>query len=495
MRHTIMILFKKKLFLKKDEEGSLLVTTLVFTFVLITIAGALLSLMVSQSKLVKSRLSQVQAIEIAEAGINYYKWHLDNFPTDYADGSGQTGCNPCGPYQHVYDDPSSGAIGKYDLYIYPPAPGSTMIKIKSIGWTDASPNTKRYVGARYGQPSWAQFAVLANASLRFGAGTTIHGPIHGNNGIRFDGIAYNEITSALSTYNDADGDACTVNSWGVHTCATPADPIPPAVPPDRQDIFIGGRRYPVPNIDFDSISADLSDLQELGESANGLYINKSNKEGYHLQFISPTQLQYRVVKTIDSACNGGASPVGKIAQYQGSWITVNIPNNGIIFVEDNVWIDGTITGKFITVVAAHEPLTTGLADVWINNDILYSAKDGTAGLGIITQNNINVGLFSEDNLEINAALLAQKGRVGRYYYPDSCDVTYYKRNTISLYGTIGTSQRYGFSWTCGGTYCSGYQTRNIDYDPDLIYSPPPSFPTSGEYTFISWEELLPTEIF
>ena len=51
---------------------------------------------------------------------------------------------------------------------------------------------------------------------------------------------------------------------------------------------------------------------------------------------------------------------------------------------------------------------------------------------------------------------------------------------------IVTDQRYGFAYTDG----TGYQTRNIIYDANLLYSPPPSFPlTSDQYQTISWEEV------
>jgi len=486
---------QKKYFLFKSRQGAILITTLVFTFIFIVMSTALLGNIVAQYKAGVQRVARTNALQIAEAGINYYKWHLDNFTDDYADGTAQTGCNPCGPYIHDYEDPNSSIIGKFELYITPPKIGSTIVKIKSTGWTIDSPKNKRYLAVRYGRSSWAQFAVVANAAMRFGAGTIVHGPIHANGGIRFDGVAYNEATSGATTYNDADSDACTVNSWGVHTCVAPPDPTPPTNPPDRQDVFIGGRRYPVPNVDFDSISVDLSQLT-IDANADGVYLNPSNKQGYHIQFLGSSQFQYRTVKTTSTCTwSGGtqSASMGDINQYQGNWTTANLPNNGIIFVEDNAWIDGTINGKFITIIAAKEPLATGLADVWINNDILYSAKDGTSGLGIIAQNNISVGLFSEDDLEVDAALLAQKGRVGRFYYPSDCNATYYKRSAISVYGSIATYKRYGFSWNCAGVYCSGYQTRNLDYDKNLIYSPPPSFPTSGEYTFIKWDELLPGE--
>jgi len=47
---------------------------------------------------------------------------------------------------------------------------------------------------------------------------------------------------------------------------------------------------------------------------------------------------------------------------------------------------------------------------------------------------------SDNFLTVNAALLAQKGRVGRVYYGNS-------KNTITVYGAIATNTRYGFAYT------------------------------------------------
>ena len=486
----------------KMQTGSLLITALVFTFIFIILAGGLLGLFVQEKKVQLQRKAKALALEIAEAGINYYKWHLDNFNDDYADGNGPALCNinppyTCGPYVHNYDDPIGGTIGQFELYITPPETNSTIVKIKSTGWTLANPNIKRITGVRYGRPSWAKYSIISNSNIRIGALTTVRGPMHSNGGIRFDGIAYNEITSAQNTYNDTDGDACTLLSWGVHTCSAPPDPSPPTAPPNRNDIFTIGRRFPVPVINFDGVTADLGKLQSAAQT-DGLYIGKSNRQGWHIQF-QGSNLQYRKVKTTNICTWAGgtqSAPIGDIAEYQGNWVSSNFPNNGIIFIEDNVWLDGTLnSGAYITLVAAKEPLATENADVWINNDIAYAVKDGTIAFGIIAQNNISVGLYSEDDLIIDAVLLAQKGRAGRFYYPSSCSATYYKRTNIQDYGSIASNQRYGFSWVCGGVWCSGYQTRNIIFDSNMTYSPPPLFPNTGEYTQVSWEEFMPGEVF
>ena len=102
-----------------------------------------------------------------------------------------------------------------------------------------------------------------------------------------------------------------------------------------------------------------------------------------------------------------------------------------------------------------------------------------------------------------AAVITNTGRAGRYHYTDynynanrynpygcgsrlsASPPGYVYRSTLTLNGAIATNQRYGFAWTDG----TGYQTRNLMFDDNLIYGPPPSFPTTGEYAMISWEEI------
>src|SRR3989338_6107489 len=61
------------------------------------------------------------AFRIAEAGIEYYRWHLAHAQTDFQDGTGQPG-----PYIHDFYDKSGNLIGKYELEIIPPIVGSTV---------------------------------------------------------------------------------------------------------------------------------------------------------------------------------------------------------------------------------------------------------------------------------------------------------------------------------------------------------------------------------
>src|SRR5690606_28461263 len=98
-------------------------------------------------------------------------------------------------------------------------------------------------------------------------------------------------------------------------------------------------------------------------------------------------------------------------------------------------------------------------NIIINDNLEYTNYDGSDVISLIAQGSVHVGLVSANNLRIDGALIAQNGRVGRFYYGSNCS-PYHTRSSITLYGMIGTNQRYGFAYTDN----TGYLLRDIIYD-------------------------------
>ncbi len=470
----------------KKQTGQIIVGILIAGLVGALIVTALVGWAVANITASRQTFNRELAIQIAEAGIDYYRWHLAHAPTDFQDGTGAPG-----PYTHNFYNKDGSVIGQFILNITAPPLGSSLVQVKSTGKVSADSNISRSILSILAKPSFAKYAVGANANMRFGSGTEVFGPIHSNGGIRFDGLAHNVITSTLASYDDPDYDDCNNNnSFGVHTCKSPADPSPPAVVPSRPDVFEAGRQFPVPALDFSGITTDLAQIKSDAQS-NGFYRAGSGKLGYHIVLkTNGTFDLYQVTKFVNSPSNCAIS-------WQDGWSTWSIQNkslignyafpiNGLIFLEDDVFVDGQINNVRLTIAAAVFPDNPSTRkSITVNNDLKYTNYDGKDVLSLIAQKNINVGLVSLDNLRIDAALVAQNGRVGRYYYSSSCG-SYYIRQTITLYGMLATNQRYGFAYTNG----TGYQIRNINYDGNLLYGPPPSFPlTSDQYVIVSWQEV------
>ena len=473
----------------QKNKGMIIVQTMVFGAVAVIIISALASFAATSIKAGRITYNREQAFQSAEAGIDYYRWHLAHASTDYQDGTYGS------EYAHPLKDRNGNTVGQFSILVTAPTQGSTLVKVKSTGVSAVDFSFKRTILAQVAKPSIAEHAFAGNSNMRFGVGTEVFGSIQSNGGIRFDGLAHNIVNSGVATYTDSDSDACTgSSSYGVHTCLGTDDPRSPTPLPARPDVFMAGRKMSQPTIDFSGFTNDIADLKTIAQT-NGFYraAAGSGFVGYHI-----------VLKTNDTfdlyKINSWASLSGNncytTSPNTSSW-SINtqtlqgnyeFPNNGVIFIQDHLVIDGQINGARLTIVAAllPEPSDTTLyKNIIINNDLLYTNYDGTDSLGLVAQGGIQVGLLSEDNLKIDGALMAQHNSVGRfYYYGDHC--SYDSRSTISLYGMIASYTRYGFAYTDG----TGYTTRNINYDANLLYAPPPSFPlTSDQFQILSWQEV------
>jgi hypothetical protein len=479
----------------KSQKGQLLIPIIIFSSVAIVIMGGIMKWAQTTIEANRQLIVREKAIQLAESGIDYYRWHLAHDKDDFEDGTGSPG-----PYIHQVLDKNGNIIGEFSLEITPPITGSTKVRIESTG-TSVGSTISRKIRVEMAIPSLAKYAVAANDVMRFGEGTEIFGPVHSNQGIRFDGLAHNIITSALSSYNDPDHIGN--NEFSVHTHVNvppgsgvndsfrPAEAPPTNPVPSRADVFEVGRQFPVPAVDFTGLTNNLSNIKSDAQ-ASGRYFAASGAQGY--QIILKTDDTFDIYKVNSqtsppSYCTNTAGQTGwntwsvNNRQFVGNYA---IPSNGLIFVEDNAWVEGAINGARVTIAVGRFPDNpSSRPQLTVNKNLVYTNYNGADVVALISQGNVNVGLFSDNNLRIDAALVSQNGRVGRYYYEDDCD-PYYIRNSLTLYGMIATSIRYGFAYTDG----TGYQNRNIIYDANLLYGPPPSFPlTSDQYEILSWEEI------
>ena len=480
------------------KKGQIIIQALVFGTISVVLIGGLISWAGVNIKASRLAVLREQALQIAEAGVDYYRWHLAHAQTDYQDGTGTTG-----PYTHPFYDKDGNQIGSFSLQITPPATGFTIVTIRSTGTLTEDPSISRSITVRLAIPSLAKYAVVANDNMRFGQGTEVFGPIHSNGGIRFDGIAHNLITSSRDTYDDPDHSGGV--EFGVHTHvnAPPSSGVndtfrPLEAPPNsvqsRTDVFQVGRSFPVPAVDFVGLTTDLSSMKTKAQ-ANGRYFSASGALGYRIVLKTNDTFDLYRVTQLHTASNNCVNNSGNQTGW-GTWsirantgqtflANYSFPSDGIVFVEDNLWVDGQINSARLTIASGRFPDSpANRPSITINNDLLYTNYDGQDVLSLISQGNVNVGMVSDDDLRIDSALVSQNGRVGRYYYASQCS-PYHQRGTLTLYGMIASNLRYGFAYTDG----TGYDSRNIIYDANLLYGPPPSFPlTSDQYQIISWEE-------
>lgn len=484
--------------LLKVKKGSALAYVLVIMTTCLILLMSIILFVVSQLQYSMKQHDREQALHIAEGGVHFYKWYLAH----QLDGrtamqvqafwSSGVALGQSSAYVANYGN------GKYSITVVPPTLGSTIVNLTAVGYTASNPGLTRTIQVRLRKPSWSESAVVANDFMRFGAGTEVFGKIHSNSGIRFDGLAHNTVSSSLNQYDDPDHAGG--NEFAIHTHVNvpPANGIndtyrageaPPSAVLNRSDIFEAGRNFPVSTFDFSGILGDLSLMKSEAQAGRGKYFDNSNL-GRHIILKANGTYDICKVNAVDATTHSITSYKknvggGTCATCSGVCLS-NYPivDNGVIFVENDIWIEGTLDNKKISVVAAN--LASGTTkNVYIGKDIRYSHANCSEVLGIIGQNNVEIYRESNDNLHIDAALMAQSGRVGRENYSGGSAI----RNTITVNGAIATNLRYGFAWTSGAVHTSGYRNRDLYYDNNLLYCPPPYFPTGKNYLIDLWEEL------
>lgn len=410
------------------------------------------------------------AFHIAEAGANYYRWHLAHNPTDYTDGTAGAG-----PYEHEYRDKDGNLIGYYTLIVDEPLPGSTIVTVRSIGRTVQEPNTQRTIQIRVGFPSVANYTFLQHENMSFSPTSIVQGRVHANGGIEFNGTTNAAVESARETYFTT----TTGNRPGVWGNGGPTT----------------FWNFPVPAIDFSGVSADLAAIQDLAMS-DGIHLTSSGAEGWQLVFLANGTFNlYRVNNR--RGFTGVAPCVNNPtwACYPTLYHDLNlntrtfianypIPENGAVFVDDHVWVEGTVNGR-VTVAAGRFPIQTSTyRNIMISGNLVYQAQGSDDVIGLLAQGSIIVPREVPQDMTIHAAALAQNGQITRPHYQNST------RNSLTFFGSQMSAVNGGWkviNWA--GQVIAGFINTTHIYDGNLLYYIPPGFPVGNTYDLLSWEEV------
>ena len=468
-----------KYFNGNNQVGVIIVFEVVVIFVFSLVMMAILGNSAIQYRVLRSASSKEQAFHIAEAGINYYQWHLAHYPVDFMDGTGAAPTSQadfgvdCYPHTYV-DKDTNQTLGKYCLQITPPIVGSTIVTIKSIGYSSSNPSIKRTITTRYGVPSFAKYAFLTNSDVWVGSTESVTGEMHANGGIHFDGTGNAPITSAKNTYTCQTYHGCSpaqtkAGVWG-------------SAPQATKNFW----NYPVPNVDFSSLTSDFASLKSSAQTG-GIYLSPSNTQGYSLVFNSNSTVSVYKVTSLSAHAtgydvNGNAHPEDLNYNARTLQFTQVLPENGVIYIEDRTWVEGTVSARVMVAAAKLPYNATTAPSIIIPNNLVYTVKDGSVSLGLVAQKDVLLSYSVPDDLEINAAMVAQNGSVQNYYFAGNI------KDTITIYGAIASYGVWTWSWVNGsGQTTGGYRNTSTAYDSNLLYAPPPSFPlTSGGYQQITW---------
>ena len=449
--------------LTHNKKGSVLIITLVLGTVSTVIMMAMASYALFEHRATSHKHYRDSALHIAEAGISYYRWHLAHDPDDFWDGNATS--TP-GPYVHDYTDKDGNIIGTFSLEIDAPSAGENIVTIRSTGRTLAKPNSERTLQVRMGKASLADFTFLQNSNMSFSPTTIVSGKVHSNGGIEFNGTTDAEVQSARETYTVSG-----VERDGVWGDGGPAE-------------FF---QFPIPTVDFDSISGDLALLKSLAEEPEGYHRNSSGSQGYHVIFLANGTFDlYRVTSKLGYCqwwgwCVGQWYDIGNTTFIENA----SIPSNGAMFFDDDVWVEGVVNGR-VTVAAGRFPEnSSNYRKIYISDNITYNEVGSDDVLGLIAQGDIIVPLNVPEDMTIQAAALSQHGGIGRPLYRSSYANSL--QDNLTFFGSQLGFESNGWKW--GTPPVSGFTNTNHIYDGNLRYSPPPGFPTKDTYDLISWEEL------
>lgn len=518
---------------KQNEQGFIMPTLISLIVIIGILTLACLITVESNLSSVTTNIQSQKAFNIAEAGINYYLWHLSHSPADYKDGK-STPASPdpklgYGPYVHSYIDDNATNVGTFTLWINPVI-NSTVVMVTSVG--QAGTGLIRTVQAQIGAPSLASYAVAGDSALWFGNTESANGPVHSNQGIRMDGASDSQISSSNLTYTPSSSLGGDGHSHpGVWCNPSVTSPVNCNSRPKTDWV------YPTSSVDFNSISGDLCSMKKtafLSNSSTSALAGLSNACSQTPNTRTNTYLPQRSTSGTYSISKGylielnpngtynlsnvngetdTRTPYTSALTLQSIATNISIPASGVIFAEDNVWVrsNPTFHGR-VTIAAGRLAQASVNAEIVVADDLVYSTKNGADSVGLVAEDSVIIAPYAPPasgsfNFEVDAAAVAQTGNVDypNVYRSDSNSCTrgwIDPGQTFTYYGSVATRQTWTWTWldgnnSCGDAvrdpqngYISGIEHNATQYDYDAQFSPPPSFPVTSTYSVLSWREVL-----
>jgi hypothetical protein len=477
------------------EHGYVLILAMLILVAVGLISASLVMQVLANQQHVSRDQAYTESLAVAEAGLNQYLWMVAAGLSSSANSFAIPG--NAGPDPHykqfnltdIYDDSVKGV---YALQVTPPTAQDPRVTVVVTGRATSSADAPRTVTAHLGRPFWCEYLLLTNDEVWIGGPLTRvwHGKTHSNVGICVDTANLSDpMSSAKATYSSSMFGGTHNGVW------SGADYTVPSNDPSR-----ALWKFPVPAISFTTVTSDFVRLAGLAVG-NGINLPYSTStahgstQGWYIKLLPGNQYQIKRVsgETETSTGTGGTLTLVAPTSPVPSAI-LNYPTSGVIYVNDNVWVEGTNISGRITIASSGQLNGTGktaATSIHVVGDLIYSRKDGTVGVGLIAQNNIEIpayapwnkiGTLSQIDMEMDAAVIAQQGKE----YVTAADLGGPTRDMLTIWGSVCSYMRpYRYNTGTHGGFTNGSNT----YDSYLLHAPPPYFPTIGTYQIIDWREL------
>ena len=426
--------------IRKNNRGFALIFSLVLTLFFAVFVDTYCVLVNSNTRFAQTTGDSLRAYYVANAGIAYAFNQLENGTTNLALTS---------PINYTV---GPGLVGNYSVSISSvgsqPWPTVTIRSISSYG---TATKTLTLVVQPRSVSRWGYMSNTENnpslGNLWFITGMTTEGPVHTNGTFNMygDPIFTGPVTQSGSAINYYHGG-----------------------PPQDEPVFEGGFTSGVPQVNFASATNPvITNIKTSAQSSGGLSLSGNTT----IQLESSGKIQ-----VTNSTKFGNNNPH-----------EISIPANGSIFVTGGtatVW--GTLNGQ----------LSIGCdSDILISDNILYHQDPRTNPastdiLGLVAQNNINVGATGPYNLEIDASLVAL---TGSFQVPGWS--TFAKGNMVQFGGLVNnTSGCTGSFDPSTGRVVSGYN-QIMAYDARLqgVLTPPGFVPAQDANGRVYYSKLSLSE--
>jgi hypothetical protein len=527
--------------IESRRPGTALIASVICILMLETLGAAILSLSLTGLNLSEHVRRTTVSFNVAESGAERAaRWLKDQASPP----SGTSAIDPFGGTQAL-------GAGTYSVSILPDAgnPGADR-KEYAITSTASVQSRQQQVKLVLKQSSFGKYAYFTDKEVSSISGSTIfffardhiRGPAHSNNS---DGGTFHiDWTGGDSTNPIFQGQVTTSASSIAYQ--KNSNPVNPSSESDYLQIYkTGSRGF---NLGVDPVplptSTSLQKTAAWGASSGfptttGVYVPNSGgvisggiyivgDAGISMQLDASGNQQFVVTQggttttlTVDLVANTIKKQVGAGAVTTYTNPVGSPPGSGVLYCSGNVTsLSGTVADNSVTSGSSPSLLARSAytiatdvgngKNITITNPITYySAPDPTlpttdatnirpGTLGLVARN-VTVASGTPAQMEIDAEILA--GRDSTTYPSDSdgsFSVADYSTkttsisspNTLKIMGGVIQRARgpVGTLDPSTGLLSHGYQ-KNYYYDTRMADSPPPFFPTTGNYDRISWRKL------
>lgn len=448
----------------RDERGSAVVVAMLAALVLGTIAATLMRGSFSDLGQTQRTVATNRSLQAAEAGIDDYiaKLTEDHAYYDHfvhpAESTRRTttgvlraaGAAWDGGTTWTYPNGrdgwrSTGDGTEYNLRVDPPSSARPTVRITATGRVTGDDGTAKAIEALVRPASIADFQMIANRDISFGATATTYGKIYA--GIDENGVAH-------SVRHDGTVRADIYAERSVTGSPTYRDG---ARAYDRTTI----RRVIRNPVNFNTFTGSLVDVQRAATGA-GIVLDDAAYDAWRLTFTAAGTVN---IQGCNRARSGRSTyELGAQTPTCGTVTSRPVPGNGAIYVKQSAIVLGTVHGR-ATVASA--------GDVIVGGNLAYD-RAGTDVVGLVAGNDVLVPAWAPTTLSWSAASIAITGQWHSYLTSGS-------GGTMTFNGSAATNL---------GGFMSQYAVRNYVYDRNLLFLQPPYFPVLEEaYTIELFREV------